>query len=64
MLKAAARLALKYNLAAYASTEERMGCGVGACLVCACAVKQADGSVAMKRACADGPVFKLEDLVL
>lgn len=64
MLKAAARLALAYGISAYASTEERMGCGVGACLVCACAVKQADGSVAMKRACADGPIFKLEDLVL
>ena len=30
-----------------------MGCGVGACLVCAC--KTADGR--MKHVCKDGPVF-------
>ena len=35
------------------SMEERMGCGVGACLVCAC--DMADGS--RKHVCKDGPVF-------
>ncbi|MBO6011729.1 MAG: dihydroorotate dehydrogenase electron transfer subunit [Oscillospiraceae bacterium] len=40
------------------SMERRMGCGVGACLVCA--VKLADGTVA--RACKDGPVFKAEEV--
>ena len=64
MLKATARFSLEHNIPAYASTEERMGCGVGACLVCACAVKQKDSGTVMKRACADGPVFGLEELVL
>ena len=45
----------------FVSLEKRMGCGVGACLVCACAVKAPDGSVVHKRACADGPVFSLEE---
>lgn len=40
------------------SMERRMGCGVGACLVCA--VKLADGTVA--RACKDGPVFDAREV--
>ena len=40
------------------SMERRMGCGVGACLVCA--VKLTDGSVA--RACKDGPVFDAREV--
>ncbi len=39
----------------YASLEERMGCGIGACLVCVC--EKEDGSRA--RVCKDGPVFEL-----
>lgn len=64
LIKAAARLSLSTGVPGYVSTESRMGCGVGACLVCACAVKNPDGSVSNKRACADGPVFSLEELVL
>ena len=40
------------------SMERRMGCGVGACLVCA--VRLTDGSVA--RACKDGPVFDAREV--
>ena len=64
LIKAAAKLSLATGVPGYVSTESRMGCGVGACLVCACAVKAPDGSVVHKRACADGPVFSLEELVL
>ncbi len=42
-----------------ASMEERMACGIGACLVCTCKTK--DGN---KRSCKDGPVFEGEELVL
>ena len=53
------------------SLEERMGCGIGACLVCACAVKTgritdvADGAETFSyaRVCRDGPVFSLADLI-
>ena len=44
----------------YVSLEERMGCGVGACLVCVC--KKADGSNA--RVCKDGPVFDINEVNL
>ena len=47
----------------YVSLERRMGCGIGACLVCNCKVKTANGEKYL-RACADGPIFKLEDIVL
>lgn len=63
MLKAAARLSVLKKVPAYMSGETRMGCGVGACLVCACAVKEKNGEIVNKRACVDGPVFKLEDVL-
>ena len=46
-----------------ASVEERMGCGVGACLVCACKIKEGN-EIRKKRVCKDGPVFDLETIVL
>ncbi len=46
------------------SLESRMGCGVGACLVCACAMIGPDGERVNKRACADGPVFSLWEVDL
>ncbi len=64
MLKAAARLSLETKVPAYMSGETRMGCGVGACLVCACDIKEKNGEIVRKRACVDGPVFRLEDIVL
>lgn len=43
------------NIPCFVSLEERMGCGIGACLVCVC--KTADGGNA--RVCKDGPVFDI-----
>lgn len=40
----------------YVSLEERMGCGIGACLVCSCEVKTSNGT-GRKTVCKDGPVF-------
>ncbi len=45
------------------SLEERMACGIGACLVCACAVREED-KVLNKRVCKDGPVFSLYEVEL
>lgn len=47
----------------YVSLEQRMGCGIGACLVCACKIKR-NGSEEYLRVCADGPVFNLDEVVL
>ena len=48
------------NIPVYVSLEERMGCGIGACLVCVC--EKTDGAHA--RVCKDGPVFEIDDVVL
>ena len=53
MLKKVAEAAAAFGVPCQVSMEERMGCGVGACLVCAC--DMADGS--RKHVCKDGPVF-------
>ena len=45
------------------SVEALMGCGVGACLSCACSVKSGEGT-RYAHACTDGPVFDLRELVL
>lgn len=59
MMEAVITIAAKYGVEGEASWDESMACGVGACL--GCMVKTKDG---LKRACADGPVFKFEDLAL
>lgn len=53
MLRNVARVAEEFGIPCQVSMEERMGCGIGACLVCACKMK--DGH--QKHACKDGPVF-------
>jgi len=45
------------------SLEERMACGVGACVGCAVAVRDEQGQKAYKRVCADGPVFDLQKVI-
>jgi len=44
------------------SMEQRMGCGIGACLVCACKTKK-DHDWDYSRVCTDGPVFKGQDVI-
>ena len=53
MLRALKMLVEKENLNCYVSLEERMGCGIGACVVCVCDLT--NGKKA--RVCKDGPVF-------
>ena len=63
MMKTAKEYCRKLGVIGFASVEQRMGCGVGACLVCSVRIMQ-DGKEKLLRACADGPVFPLEDIVL
>jgi dihydroorotate dehydrogenase electron transfer subunit len=58
MLRSVAKAAAESGVPCQVSMEERMGCGVGACLVCAC--DMADGT--RKHVCKDGPVFKAEEV--
>lgn len=63
MMRTAQKYCKKLGVIGFASTEQRMGCGVGACLVCSVPVT-VDDEQKLLRACADGPVFPLEDIVL
>lgn len=57
MLKAAAGLAKEKDALCYVSLEERMACGVGACLGCAVKLLDETGSEYYGHVCKDGPVF-------
>ena len=62
MLKGVVALAKQHGIKCEVSLEERMGCGVGACLVCACKTVK-DGQEYMKHVCKDGPVFDSGEVV-
>lgn len=60
MMKAVASVAAAAGIPCQVSLEERMACGIGACL--GCAVEMRDGR--MVRSCVDGPVFDAGEVVL
>lgn len=62
MLKAVSRLAYQKGVSCYLSLEERMACGVGACLGCACGLLDDEGNHYYGHVCKDGPVFPHERL--
>ncbi len=53
MMEKLARNCIKNNVEVYVSKENKMACGIGACLGCTCKTKNGGKSV-----CKDGPVFK------
>lgn len=63
MLKAIAQICKDNGTPCQISLEERMGCGVGACLVCACKTKDKEGSETYSHVCKHGPVFNAEEVV-
>lgn len=64
MLKALKTYAEEQNIKCYISLEERMACGVGACLGCVCKSKKKDEHtrVKNKRICTEGPVFDAQEV--
>lgn len=64
MLRAIKAFAQKNNIPAYISLEERMACGVGACLGCVVKTKEIDhhSHVNNARICTDGPVFEAKEV--
>ena len=59
MLKALKTYAMENGIECYISLEEKMACGIGACLGCVCQSTEVDSHshVHNKRVCKDGPVF-------
>lgn len=64
MLRALKEYAAENNIECWISMEERMACGIGACLACVCKSKEKDGhtNVNNKRICKEGPVFRAEEV--
>ncbi len=64
MLAALARYAQEREIPCWVSMEERMACGIGACLACVCRTKETDGhsNVKNRRVCKDGPVFRADEI--
>lgn len=58
MMKKVVDMCIKKKVEVYISMENRMACGIGACLVCTCKTKEGN-----ERTCKDGPVFNGKDLV-
>ncbi len=59
MLRALKAYAEEKEIECWLSLEERMACGIGACLACVCKTKEKDhhSNVNNRRICKDGPVF-------
>lgn len=66
MLRAVKEYAEERDMVCYLSLEERMACGIGACLACVCRSTDIDAhsNVNNKRVCKDGPVFLASEVVL
>ena len=66
MLRALKTYAAEVGIPCYVSMEERMACGIGACLACVCRTTGIDGHshVHNTRICKDGPVFLAEEVDL
>ncbi|MBQ7792632.1 MAG: dihydroorotate dehydrogenase electron transfer subunit [Clostridia bacterium] len=65
MLKALKQITDKYNIFCQISMEERMGCGIGACLCCNVKIED-DSEEGFKHlhVCKDGPVFNAKEVLL
>ena len=64
MLRAVKEYGMKQKIETFLSMEEKMACGVGACLACVCQTKEVDhhSNVHNRRICKDGPVFRFDQL--
>ncbi len=62
MLKGVAKVCADAGVYCEISLEERMACGIGACLGCACRTKRNDEEY-FAHVCKDGPVFKAEEVI-
>lgn len=62
MIKGVVDIATEFDIPCQVSLEERMGCGIGACLVCACRTVR-NGEEYYAHVCQDGPVFDSKEVI-
>lgn len=66
MLRALKQYADGHDIECWLSMEEKMACGIGACLSCVCRSTEVDAhsQVKNKRVCTEGPVFRSTEIEL
>lgn len=66
MLRAVKQYGMEHDMVTQISMEEKMACGIGACLACVCESTEVDAHshVHNKRVCKDGPVFYAQEVTL
>lgn len=62
MVKRVSQIAKENSVKCQVSLEQRMGCGIGACLVCACKIRLGD-EWEYSHVCKDGPIFWSEEVL-
>ena len=64
MLRALKRYSEENGIECWLSMEEKMACGIGACLSCVCTTTQVDAHslVRNRRVCTEGPVFRSTEI--
>lgn len=63
MTKEIIRISKKAFIPCQISLEERMGCGLGACIGCVIKVRDENGIIHHKKVCSDGPVFTSSEVI-
>jgi len=66
MLRKVADITSRANIHCQVSLEERMGCGIGACMSCVCKIKEKQTNkegYQYKRVCIDGPIFDASEVI-
>ena len=63
MLRKVASIGISNKVGTQISLEEKMGCGIGACIGCTVKVRSGDFGYKNLKACSDGPVFKGEEVI-
>lgn len=66
MLRAVSQYCEEKGIECFLSLEERMACGIGACLACVCRTREPDAysHVHNTRICKEGPVFSAKEVIL
>lgn len=62
MIKKMALIAGEFSIPCQVSVEEKMACGIGACLGCAVRAAGESGSKRFMRVCKEGPVFDTQEI--
>ena len=65
LIEKVAKIAMEKGVEAQLLMEERMACGIGACMVCTCKIKDETRPEGYwnQRVCKDGPVFKASEVL-